>query len=332
MHPSTHIRVEDPSTAGEARRVATAFADQIGLDETTRGRAAIVATEIATNVQRHGGGGFVIVRGVDDITGKYVEILAADKGPGIADVDAALRDGFSTGGSAGTGLGAIARMSAQFDVWTSPNQGVALVARVGSVAQIPFDIGVVSIAAPNESKCGDSYSIQFGRAVVRLCVIDGLGHGIGANRAAEAAVESLQRTANRNLVETIEEAHQALRATRGAAVGLLEVDLITRKVAFAGVGNIGGTILDTRAQTKSVVSNNGIVGHTLRKVQPFHYEWPPEGMIVLYSDGITTSWNAAAYPFVMRKHPAILATLILRDHLRGKDDATVMVLRDRLGP
>jgi anti-sigma regulatory factor (Ser/Thr protein kinase) len=329
---STHIRVEDPSAAGEARRVATSLADQIGLDEVLRGRAAIVATEIATNVQRHGGGGSLLLRGVDDVTGKYVEIVGIDKGRGIHDVDAALRDGFSTGGSAGTGLGAIARQSAQFDVWTAPNQGVVVLSRIGTAAELPFEIGVVSVPAPNETRCGDSYLVQFHpqeRAAIRLSVIDGLGHGIGAHRAAEAAIESLQRTARRNLVETIEEAHGALRATRGAAVGMLEIDLVTRKAEFAGVGNISGTIIDSRGSTKSVVSTNGIVGHTLRKVQPFVYDWPADGVVVLYSDGITSSWNAATYPFVARKHPAVLAALIFRDNLRGRDDATVLVMHDR---
>jgi anti-sigma regulatory factor (Ser/Thr protein kinase) len=326
---STQLRVTDPSGPGEVRRVATALAEQLGLDETLRGRVAIVATEIATNVQRHGGGGSVFLRAADDVTGKYVEILAVDKGPGISDIEGALRDGFSTGGSAGTGLGAIARMAADFDVWSSNDQGTAVIARLGDVARVPFQLGVVSTPAPGETVCGDSYFVHSDGANLRIAVVDGLGHGRMAAEAADAAIDVFKRTTRRSLVDIIDEAHGALRATRGAAVGVLDLDLISRAADFAGIGNISGTIIDRAGTRKSVVSHNGIVGHTVRKVQPFHYEWPADSAVILFSDGMTTSWNTSVYRGIHARHPALLAGLIARDHTRGRDDATVVVLHDR---
>lgn len=326
---STAVRVTDPTGAGEVRRLAVGLAERLSLDETACGRVAIVATEAATNVQRHGGGGTVFLRAASDATGKYVEVIATDSGRGIADVDRALADGFSTAGSAGTGLGAIARLAAQFDLWSAADQGTALLARVGEVARLPLDIGIVSTPAPGETVCGDSYFFDVSGATVRAAIVDGLGHGRAAAEAAAAAVAVFAASLRRSAVDAMVEAHGALRPTRGAAVGICDLDLATRAIDFTGIGNISGTIVAPDGTRKSVVSHNGIVGHTVRKVQPFRYEWPLFGIVVLYSDGITSSWNSASYRGIERHHPALLAALIARDNTRGRDDATVMVLNDR---
>lgn len=325
---STLIRVEDPSAVGEARRVATALAEKVGFDETTRGKIAIVVTELGTNIERHGRGGYLLLRAVDDVTGRYFETLACDKGPGMPDVDAALRDGFSTGGSAGEGLGAVARLSTVFDLYSAVGEGTVVLSRIGTIARGPCTIGVVSVPFPGELVCGDAYRLQRDGARVRVSVIDGLGHGKGAFHAATEALTAVDRNAHRGLVAVIDDAHGALRATRGAAIGVADFDFIARKLEWAGVGNIAGSIIGPNGQSKSVVSHNGIVGHTVRRVQPFQYEWPVDGTAVIYSDGIATSWNLANYRGSARKHPAVLAALLYRDWNRGRDDATVVVLRD----
>ncbi len=326
---STQIRVTDPSGPGEVRRIATRLAERLGLDGTVRGRVAIVATEAATNVQRHGGGGVVWLRAVDDLTGKYVEVLTVDRGPGIPNIEGALRDGFSTGGTAGNGLGAIARMSAEFDLWSTSDQGTALLSRIGEVHELSLRFGVLSTPAPGEAACGDGYFLHLDGESARIGVVDGLGHGPLAADASLAAIEVFGRTTRRSLVDVIDEAHRALRPTRGAAVGLLDLDLAARAAEFAGIGNIGGTVIDREGARKSVVSHNGIVGHTVRRVQPFRYDWPAESTVVLYSDGITTSWSTTAYRGIHARHPALLAALIARDHTRGRDDATLVVIHDR---
>src|SRR4051794_35013448 len=99
------------SQVGDARRTVTALAERLGFDETRRGELAIVVTELANNVVRHGRGGELVVRSVQLEGVAGLEILAVDKGPGIANVGRALQDGFSTGGAQGSGLGAGRRLS-----------------------------------------------------------------------------------------------------------------------------------------------------------------------------------------------------------------------------
>ncbi len=122
------VAVADSSQVGEARRAVSALGAQIMLDEEAAGRVALVVTELATNVARHGGGGKLLVRAFAGRTA--IEVLAVDSGPGLGDVERAMRDGFSTGGTSGRGLGAVRRLSDVFDVFTRPGAGTAVLSRM----------------------------------------------------------------------------------------------------------------------------------------------------------------------------------------------------------
>ncbi len=94
------------------------------------GRVAIVATELASNLRKHAAGGVILLSAFEDSTGVGVECVALDSGPGISDVSTALRDGYSTAGGSGTGLGAVQRLSHVFDDYSRPGLGSAFLARV----------------------------------------------------------------------------------------------------------------------------------------------------------------------------------------------------------
>src|SRR4051812_45845337 len=101
------LRVEDDSQVAPARRAAEHMAAALGFDETKRGQAAIVATELATNLLRHAAGGELLVLGGP----AGLDLLAWDRGPGISDIAASSADGASTRGGPGTGLGAVRRLA-----------------------------------------------------------------------------------------------------------------------------------------------------------------------------------------------------------------------------
>ena len=97
------VAVEDPSQVGEVRRMAMRVAAEVGFDESARSDVGIVATEAATNVVRHAGRGEVLISEVEN----GLELICLDHGPGLADVEASMRDGYSGAGSLGGGLGAM---------------------------------------------------------------------------------------------------------------------------------------------------------------------------------------------------------------------------------
>jgi hypothetical protein len=101
-----------------------------------------------------------------------------------------------------------------------------------------------------------------------------------------------------------------------------------RAVAFAGVGNVAAMV-HAGATTRSLASHNGTVGHATRTIQEFSYDWPEGATLVMHSDGINTRWRFDSYPGIVRYHPAVLAGVLFRDAARGRDDATVLAVRER---
>lgn len=114
MKDLQRVRVEESSRVGEARRLATAVCRGLGFDEPLVARAAIVVTELSANLVKHAGGGELLLRSVQWPEGVGIEILSLDRGPGIRNIAECLRDGYSTAGSPGTGLGALRRLSSSF--------------------------------------------------------------------------------------------------------------------------------------------------------------------------------------------------------------------------
>jgi hypothetical protein len=136
---------------------------------------------------------------------------------------------------------------------------------------------------------------------------------------------------DRSPTEHIEAMHVALRSTRGAAIAVLDADLASGFVRYAGVGNIAGAIV-SGGDRRGLVSNNGTVGHALPRLQEFEYELPHGATLVLHSDGLRSRWRFDRYPGVARRDPVVVAALLRRDFDRTRDDVTVLVARREGAP
>lgn len=318
------VHVHDQSQVAEARRTATQLAQALRFGETAAAKAALVATELATNLVKHGGGGSIVFNSNHALT-----LIAIDKGRGIANMRSAMEDGFSTAGSPGTGLGAITRSADSFDVYTMPNSGTVVVCTIeepSHPSKAPLTVGGVCTPKHGETVSGDAWTSVVSRDFVTIAVADGLGHGELASTASLAAIRAVAGEPDLPLDRLMNELHAALRSTRGAAVGLARLYPSQNRVDFAGIGNIAGGIIADDA-TRRVVSMPGIVGHEMRKVTTFSYPWTPSSVLLLHSDGISGSWNASSYPGLMQHVPSLIAAVIYRDHCRGTDDATVVVAK-----
>jgi anti-sigma regulatory factor (Ser/Thr protein kinase) len=325
------IPVHDISQIAEARRGATAQALRIGFTEEEAGRVAIVATELATNLVKHGGGGELLVGVFEDGSGEGIECLALDKGPGMRDVDACLRDGYSTTGTAGTGLGAVSRQSHFIDIFSRPGLGTAALARLqrGRLAPAPASgpgsaFGAVSLPKTGEIACGDGWSARPHPDGLTLMVVDGLGHGPLAAEAAHVAGMVFAQHHERALPEILDRIHGALRSTRGAAVSVARLDLGRSRVHFAGIGNVAGTLI-AGPVVRKMVSHNGTAGHAVKRIHEFTYDFAGVPLVVLCSDGLGTNWALDRYPGLGLRHPSLVAGVLYRDFTRGRDDVTVLV-------
>jgi hypothetical protein len=189
--------------------------------------------------------------------------------------------------------------------------------------------GAVNVPYPGEEVSGDDWAVRTNGNELTMMVVDGLGHGPAAAEAAAEAVRLFDKYWRSGPAETLEALHKGMRSTRGAAAAIARVDYDHSKVVFAGVGNIAAAILGPTASPKRMMSHNGTVGHTVRRIQAIEYplDGPASASIVMHSDGISTSWSLDAYPGLMAAHPALVAAVLYRDFSRGRDDATVLVAR-----
>lgn len=320
---TTVLVVEDNSQIGHARRVAQGLANQIGFNEVDAGRVAIVATELATNVLKHAQLGALHMRSIPARNGSGIELLAVDRGPGF-DAARCLADGYSTGGTQGTGLGALTRQAQVFDLYSDSRGSVVLTqlfARHDSASPLRF--GVSQHSLKNDPACGDVWHLAVKGSQISALVIDGIGHGEDAERAGLAGAAAFAVEPFSDPTSNLQEMHQAMNGTRGGAAAIALYD--SGHLRFAGIGNIGACLLSAD-KSRGLASHPGIVGSQFRKAQVFDYPVESGQLLVMYSDGLQSRWNLRDYPGLAHRHPAIISTLLHRDFCRGRDDVTVMVI------
>lgn len=334
LHLSLRIPVEDQSAVGSARRALSELARLHGASEEHVGRVALVTTELAQNLERHATQGELLARAVPHPEGALIELLSIDRGPGIEAPYRAIEDGFSTSGTRGEGLGAVSRNTQALDLYTRPGEGTVLSVRLwladGSPPPRTPEVGAICRPHPAEEVSGDGWAIvPDGGGRTHILVTDGLGHGQLAADATQVALEVFTAHAHQSPALLFDALHRELRATRGAAVGLCTLDPARGVLTFTGVGNIVGTVWpgSQPGRSRGLASYNGTVGYLIPRVQTLEYPWEDRSLLVLHSDGLTTRWSLDAYPGLELRDPAVIAGVLYRDHLRGRDDVTVIAVK-----
>ncbi|MGY1430093.1 SpoIIE family protein phosphatase [Streptomyces sp. MN12] len=340
------VPVHDSTRVRDARVAAEHAASMAGLDEQRTATAALVATELATNLLKHAGGGQVLIDVVAPAvleagreTNLLVQVATVDHGPGIADVSAALGDGFTTTGSLGAGLGTCARLADDFDLHSVPGQGTVVVARIGPVRAVAarergpavrVRAGGVNVPFGGAEYSGDAWAWVRAGDRVTLMLADGLGHGPQAAHASGAAVEALRGAAHLPPAEALRRLDTALSGTRGAAVAVAQVDTRAATLRFAGVGNIGARLC-VEGTWRHLVSRPGIVGtHRPTTLREEETAWSHDRVLVLHSDGLPSRWTPTADTCRTDVDPAVTAAVTVRDASSParpvRDDTAVVVL------
>jgi anti-sigma regulatory factor (Ser/Thr protein kinase) len=335
------LRVEDVSAVAACRNAALALADRLQFPGPRADQLALAVTEAASNLYKHASEGSLWLGVNRDGDPPGIDLVTIDTGPGLADVDAALRDGHSTAGTLGIGLGAIRRLADFCDLYSRPGHGTALAARFGVVlargttppypcdhgaAARPLEARWAGLIRPiiGETECGDAYgAVQVGDTVTAV-MCDGLGHGPLAAAAAAAGVAAFLEDPAGDPATLLGRMHRRMAGTRGGAVGVVQLGGGTAR--FSGLGNIAASVLG-QGRRKSMISIPGIAGLQARTIRQFEYELPPGAAVILHSDGISARWEAAALPGLETRDPLLIAAVLLGEAGIHRDDAGILVLK-----
>ncbi|MEU2683273.1 SpoIIE family protein phosphatase [Streptomyces hygroscopicus] len=329
--PTAQVRVDHHSAVHLAAETAREVARGCELPGALPDQAAVIASELATNLNKHASDGTVYVQPLP--LGHGVEILAADRGPGMQDPERCLADGYTTTGTLGVGLGAVSRMATHFALRSAdgPEPGTWVCARLAPPGERRPEwqgVGSVCLPAEGEEECGDARAIvdtDSGRTAV---VLDGLGHGRLAAEAAQAALRTFHAEPDRPLPEVLARMNQALRHTRGAAVGLLR--LHPDRADYCGIGNIRALALSPGGVSHRLTGQPGVVGWGMPTPRVHGFPLPRGATAVLHSDGVDARWALDPPPFVLRLPPPLLSAALAHGHRRVRDDATVLAARSPL--
>jgi len=199
-----------------------------------------------------------------------------------------------------------------------------------------MSVGIAKQPMDDAPHCGDQCGYwRCGKKTI-LCVVDGLGHGAHAEKAAQAAIDHVASQLTRPLPEIFAGCDAALRHTRGAAMGLAVVDPVGKTVTYAGIGNTRALVVREPSrklfekETAQFVSDYGIVGGGYKKLNPETLPLGPGDLLILLTDGLTESVKMAGYDEALRCDVKRLAEAILQDWCRGADDAAVLVFRNEV--
>ncbi|WP_254885619.1 SpoIIE family protein phosphatase [Streptomyces sp. NA02950] len=328
--PTAAVRVDHHSAVHLAAATAREVARERGLPGALPDQAAVIASELASNLDKHASNGTLYIQPTP--LGAGVEIMAADRGPGMPELERCLADGYTTAGTLGVGLGAVSRLATHFTIRTGTDGGVgagtwacARLTPPGDRETGLQDVGSVCLAVEGEEDCGDARAVVQTGETRTAAVVDGLGHGPQAAEAAQVALRSFLADPDQPLPDLLTAMNRALRRTRGAAVGLLRLG--PQGADYCGIGNVRALTLSHEGVHHRLTGQPGVVGWSMPRPRSHGFPVPPGATVVLYSDGIDCRWAREPSRSLLRLPPSLLSAALAHAHRRLRDDATVLATR-----
>ena len=182
---------------------------------------------------------------------------------------------------------------------------------------------------PRETQSGDMTFYDRSATKLRLAVLDGLGHGPAAREAAQRAVQALSGQLELTLEDAVLKAHLSAAATRGATLGMVDVDLEARVVRATTIGNIrvvlffGGGRLWSPCGTDAVLGHGRGTFHGRLEVRVEQHPLPPDALFALFSDGLQSQLRL---PWQRPGDLEELGLQLFSTYSVATDDATLLLL------
>lgn len=324
------------SNAGEViaiRRIAKEMAQNMGFDERTREEISLVVSELASNIIKYTQRGIITLSPVCNTKCEGIMIEAEDDGEGFNE-HTALKDGVSTSGTLGVGLGAVNRLMDEFEILQRENHsGTRIICKrwlhdnSNHGQHCPFEFGVFSRPKLNELANGDTFVIKNIHEATLIGVIDGVGHGVLANQAANVARQYVERHAESPLLDIFRGVERACSSTRGVVMALVVLNWKKSTFQYASVGNIEIKIFSQAHDKSRFIVRRGIVGKHAPPPVVTENEWHSGDMLALHSDGISTHWHWDDFMSYLNHPVQMITEEIFNAMQKNYDDATIVIVK-----
>ncbi len=198
-----------------------------------------------------------------------------------------------------------------------------------------LDWSTATRSIPGEAISGDLHLVTPFAGGELVAMVDGLGHGEEAARAARCAVATLATHAGESVLALVQRCHQALRGTRGAVMNVASFDAAEQAMTWIGIGNVEGILLrddataSIPAPPEAILMRGGVVGFKLPPLRASVLAVAPGDLLIFATDGVR-----GEFVDDVPRHHAVphIASYILQTYYRGSDDALVLVARYRGAP
>jgi anti-sigma regulatory factor (Ser/Thr protein kinase) len=328
-------KVPERSYSSMVKREIHQEAAAIGFSPARLAETDIVVSELISNLNKHTPEGELLVKPLLDFDNRQgIEIISIDNGNGIANLSEMIKDGKTTTGTLGQGLGAIKRLSDDFDIYTLPGWGTIVLSRIfipaksALTSRSRLDMNALMLPKHGEELCGDGWKYLKIGSSVKLIALDGLGHGPEAHKASKKAVKEFIEIKNTTPSDTIKILHRKIRDTRGAVGMVIHIDTYINMIAYAGLGNISAKNINAES-TKNLVSYNGIIGHTIpNTIHSNSIDWHPYDTLIVHSDGLKSRWDFMQLPNILQYDGSVIAAALYKDFSRQTDDLLIIVIKN----
>ena len=332
-----------------------------GASATERSFVATIVSELGSNIVKYARRGTLCVSRRERDGDVDVEILAEDDGPGIADVERAMRDHFSTGGTLGLGLPGVRRMVDRFELTSEPGRGTTVFVRkrvVSAQASAAADATAelrsflpregprpsASVRAPKLvagedhweigarlRRC-EGHAVSGDRALSLRCegglllgIVDGSGHGPAADALASRLEEVFMHEGSGDLSQLMLRFDETLRGTNGAAAALAFVDEPSGAFRYLGVGNTRAAQIGSRSWRG--VSRDGVLGGRAPRHALQTGTLEGGDLLILWTDGLPEAGCTSLARAVSYRPVSEIAATLIEQLARPYDDAACLVLR-----
>lgn len=294
---------------------AALLAGRAGFDRYACGDIETAVSEICSNAIRHADGGWAAIRHLPD----RFEVSVTDTGPGFEGPR-------KSSPGLGIGLEGARRLMDSLEVTTVPGGSRVTLLRRLPTRQDPsvseWSVEAAFRTRSGQAVCGDEVRVEQTRDTIRVGVADGLGSGMDASLAAQAALEGMELSSHDSPAESLLRAHSASRHTRGAAAAIVHIDSEGRGI-HSGLGDVSCRVLGET----HIPSRPGMVGHGTPEPSDSSFRLPADGAVLLWSDGLRQADAAVAGQRHLPRRGLSGLEGVVREHGNPRQDATVVMIR-----